>query len=55
MIKLLHLEITDTCESCPYYDTDWDFCLKIDKETRTMKYGIPEWCPLPEYEDGGKF
>lgn len=67
MIKLLHLEITDTCKSCPYlhYNNEWAeyHCDRLNKQfdfdLHESKYiwekGIPEWCPLPEYKDGDKF
>jgi len=59
MIRLLHLEITDVCELCPFYDIDWDLCKNMGKEIKSPRKGavgkIPDWCPLPEYIEGGKF
>ncbi len=71
MIRLLHLEITDTCEGCPYFFIQsgigirWAYCQarsgreifeKNRKLDRNTNYPlIPKWCPLPEYIEGGKF
>ncbi len=59
MIKLLHLEITDTCEGCPYLDKEWFYCTAYQMEIKTSRLfifpKIPIWCPLPTYEEGGKF
>jgi hypothetical protein len=63
MIRLLHLEITDTCGDCPYctysnIDHEY-FCDNQDTshsvDTTSLLNSIPEWCPLPEYVEGGKF
>lgn len=52
MIRLLHLEITDTCENCPFYNIDWDNCAKSGIDIGSSRRGpvgqIPDWCPLPK-------
>lgn len=51
MAKLLRIEKCEQCGWCSFYD---DKCLCVNPH----KYfdpedGIPDWCPLPEAEDGG--
>lgn len=63
MIKLLHLELHDYCNGCPYKNDNW--CTytpnrEIDKikggsHYHLSIYPIPDWCPLPTYVEGDKF
>lgn len=58
MIKLLHLELHDTCEECPYYDARWNSCREYDREIEIDEVkGVvfPDWCPLQTWVDGDKF
>ncbi len=51
MIKLLYLEITDTCKHCPYYENNGHYetglCLSENRKELHEDLHIPDWCPLP--------
>lgn len=60
MTRLLHLEITRTCEKCPYcrFDNEWGGYDCWNKNVPTHLYEedyhlppIPDWCPLPIKEN----
>ncbi len=66
MIKLLHLELHDTCEDCPYFYeniNNEDFgcdpicnnpdCWETYLDLDDLKF--PKWCPLPTWKPGDKF
>jgi hypothetical protein len=66
-MKIVHIEIKDNCEECPYlrFDPEWGswdcklgehfFIHDLDRRKYEWEIGIPDWCPLPEYKEGGKF
>jgi len=59
-MKVLITEV-DSCESCPkfYWGAPvgkymglYAFCSELEKEIVTPKSEIPDWCPLPNSEEG---
>jgi hypothetical protein len=60
MIKLLHLEIHDTCEKCPYCRWseichEWYCDNNYKVSVTSLLKEIPEWCPLQTWVEGDKF
>jgi len=54
MIKLLHVELQDYCDNCPYL-RDSDECSNLDTthlhlDVKDGRVLIPDWCPLPTKE-----
>lgn len=63
MIKLLHLELHDDCNNCPYcrfsninhdYYCTNDYAPQ-DAPAHPLLESFPDWCPLPTWKDGDKF
>jgi hypothetical protein len=62
MIKILHLELHDYCNGCPFRNDNW--CtnspnreidkIKCGSRSRSI-YPIPDWCPLSTWAMEIKF